>query len=124
MWSLLQETPIRYHGRIRYPFDYHVTLGFGSITGGLDLVSPVIRLPIERGINSGTKFSEMGDDVDISALTIEQYLALIQDNNRPGIVKPKIGDDVEFEINSNIMRELRRKLFAGTDDEDAHEHVA
>ncbi|GKE61945.1 hypothetical protein Tco_1512312, partial [Tanacetum coccineum] len=27
----------------------------------------------------------MGDDVDISALTIEQYLALIQDNNRPGI---------------------------------------
>ncbi|GJQ95558.1 hypothetical protein Tco_0006697 [Tanacetum coccineum] len=52
-----------------------------------------------------------------------QYLALIQDNNRPGIVKPKISDDVEFEINSNFMRELRRKLFAGTDDEDAHEHV-
>ncbi|GKA16759.1 hypothetical protein Tco_0696596 [Tanacetum coccineum] len=40
---------------IRYPFDYHVTLGFGSIAGGLDPVSPVIRLPIERGINSGTK---------------------------------------------------------------------
>ncbi|GJU93368.1 hypothetical protein Tco_1318124 [Tanacetum coccineum] len=65
----------------------------------------------------------MGDDVDISAITIEQYLALIQDNNRPGIVKPKIGDDVEFVINSNFMRELRLKLFAGTDDEDAHEHV-
>ncbi|GJS01075.1 retrovirus-related pol polyprotein from transposon TNT 1-94 [Tanacetum coccineum] len=65
---------------------------------------------------------DIGDDVDISALTIEQYLALIQDNNRPGIVKPKIGDDVEFEINSNFMRELRRKLFAGTDDEDAHKH--
>ncbi|GKB28106.1 ribonuclease H-like domain-containing protein, partial [Tanacetum coccineum] len=65
----------------------------------------------------------MCDDVDINALTIEQYLALIQDNNRPGIVKPTIGDDVKFEINSNIMRELRRKLFVGTDDEDAHEHV-
>nr|GEX35843.1 hypothetical protein [Tanacetum cinerariifolium] len=65
----------------------------------------------------------MGDDLDISALTIEQYLDLIQDNNRPGIVKPKIGDDVEFEINSNFMRELRSKLFAGTDDEDAYEHV-
>ncbi|GJV09305.1 reverse transcriptase domain-containing protein [Tanacetum coccineum] len=76
------------------------------------------------GIIGQTKdiYSDMGDDVDISALTIEQYLALIQDNNRPGIVKPKIGDDVEFEINSNFMRELRRKLFAGTDDEDAHEH--
>ncbi|GKD23589.1 ribonuclease H-like domain-containing protein [Tanacetum coccineum] len=65
----------------------------------------------------------MGDDVDISALTIEQYMDLIQDNNRPGIVKPKIGDDVEFEINSNFMRELRRKRFAGTDNEDAHKHV-
>nr|GEX74961.1 hypothetical protein [Tanacetum cinerariifolium]GEX74971.1 hypothetical protein [Tanacetum cinerariifolium] len=65
----------------------------------------------------------MGDDVDISALTIEQYLALIQDNNRLGIVKPKIGDDVKFKINSNFMRELRRKLFVETDDKDAHEHA-
>nr|GEV08765.1 hypothetical protein [Tanacetum cinerariifolium] len=64
----------------------------------------------------------MGDDVDITALTIEQYLALIQDNNRPGIVKPKISDDVEFKYSSNFMRELRCKLFTGTDDEDAHEH--
>ncbi|GKC68432.1 hypothetical protein Tco_1101030 [Tanacetum coccineum] len=38
-----------------YPFDYRVTLGFGSIAGGLDTVSPVIRLPIERRINSGTR---------------------------------------------------------------------
>ncbi|GJY60171.1 feruloyl CoA ortho-hydroxylase 1-like protein [Tanacetum coccineum] len=64
-------------------FDYRVTLGFGSIAGGLDHVNPVIRLPIEHGISR-----DMGDDVDISALTIEQYLAFIQDNNRPGIVKP------------------------------------
>ncbi|GKF43158.1 hypothetical protein Tco_0129710, partial [Tanacetum coccineum] len=33
-----------------YPFDYRVTLGFGSIAGRLDPVSPVIRLPIECGI--------------------------------------------------------------------------
>ncbi|GJT30035.1 hypothetical protein Tco_0910310 [Tanacetum coccineum] len=44
--------------------------------------------------------SDMGDDVDISTLTMEQYLALIQDNIRPGVVKPEIGNDVEFEINS------------------------
>ncbi|GJZ89472.1 hypothetical protein Tco_0661254, partial [Tanacetum coccineum] len=42
----------------------------------------------------------MGDDVDISTLTMEQYLALIQDNIRLGVVKPEIGNDVEFEINS------------------------
>ncbi|GJY37331.1 ribonuclease H-like domain-containing protein [Tanacetum coccineum] len=65
----------------------------------------------------------MEDDVDINALTIEQYIALIPDDIKPGIVNPKIGDDVEFEINANFMRELRRKLFAGTDDEDAYEHV-
>ncbi|GJU87914.1 ribonuclease H-like domain-containing protein [Tanacetum coccineum] len=65
----------------------------------------------------------MGDDVDINTLTMEQYLALIRDDIRPGVVKPKIGNDVEFKINSNFMRELRRKLFAGIDDEDAHQHV-
>ncbi|GJX53646.1 hypothetical protein Tco_0282015 [Tanacetum coccineum] len=39
------------HGFIGYPFDYRVTLGFGSITGGLDHVNPVIRLPLEREIS-------------------------------------------------------------------------
>nr|GEY04416.1 hypothetical protein [Tanacetum cinerariifolium] len=43
------------HGFVGYPFDYRVTLGFGSIAGGLDLVSPVIRLPIKRRINNGTR---------------------------------------------------------------------
>ncbi|GKB43332.1 hypothetical protein Tco_0888274 [Tanacetum coccineum] len=52
----------------------------------------------------------MEDDVDISELTIEQYIALIPDDIKPGIVNPKIGDDIEFEINANFMRELRRKL--------------
>nr|GEW51494.1 phospholipase-like protein [Tanacetum cinerariifolium] len=46
---------IQDHGFVGYPFDYRVTLGFGSIAGGLDLVSPVIRLPIKRGINSSTR---------------------------------------------------------------------
>ncbi|GJW31263.1 RNA-directed DNA polymerase, eukaryota, nucleotide-binding alpha-beta plait domain protein [Tanacetum coccineum] len=65
----------------------------------------------------------MEDDVDINRLIMKQYLAWVQDDIRPGMVKPKIGNDVEFEINSNFMRELRRKLFKGTHDEDAHEHV-
>ncbi|GJW21412.1 hypothetical protein Tco_0032034 [Tanacetum coccineum] len=65
----------------------------------------------------------MENDVDIIALTIEQYIALIPDDIKPCIVNPKIGDDVEFEINSNFIRELRRKLFASTDGEDAYKHV-
>ncbi|GJW74676.1 hypothetical protein Tco_0134046 [Tanacetum coccineum] len=39
------------------------------------------------------------------------------------ILKLEINGDVKFEINGNFMRELRCKLFKGTDDEDAHEHV-
>ncbi|GKC32401.1 hypothetical protein Tco_1039695 [Tanacetum coccineum] len=54
---------------------------------------------------------------------MEQYLAWVQDDIRPGVVKPKIGNDVEFEINTNFMRELRRKLFKGTDNEHAYKHV-
>ncbi|GJS59969.1 hypothetical protein Tco_0654753 [Tanacetum coccineum] len=62
---------------------------------------------------------DMEDDVDISALTMEQYIALTPDDIKPGIVNPKIDDDVEFKINANFMRELRRKIFACTDGEDA-----
>ncbi|GJR88724.1 retrovirus-related pol polyprotein from transposon TNT 1-94 [Tanacetum coccineum] len=43
------------HGFVGDPFDYRVTLDFGSIAGGLDPVNLVIRLPIERGINIGTR---------------------------------------------------------------------
>ncbi|GJT71543.1 hypothetical protein Tco_1030829 [Tanacetum coccineum] len=68
-------------------------------------------------------YEGMENEVDISTLTMEQYIALISDDIKLGIVNPKIGDDVEFEINANFMRELRHKLFAGTDDEDAYEHV-
>ncbi|GKA36319.1 hypothetical protein Tco_0722810 [Tanacetum coccineum] len=65
----------------------------------------------------------MEDDVDISTLTMEQYIALIPDDIKPGILKPKIGDDVEFEINANFIRELRSKVLAGIDDEHAHKLV-
>ncbi|GKA69220.1 hypothetical protein Tco_0775284, partial [Tanacetum coccineum] len=58
----------------------------------------------------------IGDDVDINTLTMKQYLALIQDNIRQGVVKPKIGNAIKFEINNNFMRELRRKLFKGKKD--------
>ncbi|GJU19205.1 reverse transcriptase domain-containing protein [Tanacetum coccineum] len=73
---------------------------------------------VKRNFLYVKKDPNMEDDVDINMLTIGQYIALIPDDIKPGIVNPKIGDDVEFEIYANFMRELRRKLFAGTDDED------
>nr|GEX57091.1 hypothetical protein [Tanacetum cinerariifolium] len=53
----------------------------------------------------------MGDDVDISTLTMEQYLALIQDNIRPGIVKPKIDSDVKFEIKWQLYERIKTQNF-------------
>ncbi|GKA65728.1 hypothetical protein Tco_0765435 [Tanacetum coccineum] len=99
---------------------------------GLSTLEPLTELIIEHctercnRIISSEMVSfiiNMEDDVDINTLTIEQYLAWVQDDIRPGVVKPKIDNDVEFEVNSNFMRELIGKLFKGTDDEDAHEHV-
>ncbi|GJV03790.1 reverse transcriptase domain-containing protein [Tanacetum coccineum] len=75
-------------------FDYRVTLGFGSIAGGLDHVNPVIRLPLERGISRA-----------------------------PGVVKPEIKGNVNFEIKSQFMRELREDTFSGNKNKDAHDHV-
>ncbi|GKB19725.1 hypothetical protein Tco_0853648, partial [Tanacetum coccineum] len=54
---------------------------------------------------------EMGDIV-INTLTIEQYLALTR-RDRPGVVIPELGNDVDFEIKSQFMSELRCNLFAG-----------
>ncbi|GJU22540.1 hypothetical protein Tco_1155882 [Tanacetum coccineum] len=43
-------------------FDYRVTLGFGSIAGGLDHVNPVIRLSIEHWISRVLGFVSVQDE--------------------------------------------------------------
>ncbi|GJV24748.1 reverse transcriptase domain-containing protein [Tanacetum coccineum] len=60
---------------------------------------------------------------EIDNLTMEQYLALTRGNQAPGVVKPEIGGNVNFEIKSQFMRELREDTFAGNKNDDAHEHV-
>nr|GEW40957.1 hypothetical protein [Tanacetum cinerariifolium] len=61
--------------------------------------------------------------VDINTLTIEQYLALSRINQTPGVVKPEIRGNVNFEIKSQFMRELRKDTFSENKNEDAHDHV-
>ncbi|GKB34502.1 putative reverse transcriptase domain-containing protein, partial [Tanacetum coccineum] len=63
--------------------------------------------------------SEMGD-VDINTLTMEQYLALTRGNR---VVKSKIGNNVNFEIKSHFMRELREATFLRTKNDDALKHI-
>ncbi|GJR68325.1 reverse transcriptase domain-containing protein [Tanacetum coccineum] len=51
--------------------------------------------------------------VDVDTLTMEQYLALSRENQAPGVVKPEIRGNVNFEIKSQFMRELREDSFSG-----------
>ncbi|GJZ39374.1 hypothetical protein Tco_0585937 [Tanacetum coccineum] len=61
--------------------------------------------------------------VDFNTLTMEQYIALSRENQAPGVVKPEIGGNVNFEIKSQFMRELREDTFSKNKDEDAHDHI-
>ncbi|GJS98723.1 hypothetical protein Tco_0819893 [Tanacetum coccineum] len=60
---------------------------------------------------------------EIDNLTMEQYLALTRGNQTPGVVKPEIGGNVNFEIKSQFMRVLREDTFFRNKNDDAHEHV-
>ncbi|GJS55402.1 hypothetical protein Tco_0628764 [Tanacetum coccineum] len=54
---------------------------------------------------------------------MEQYLALSRENHALGMVKPEFGGNVNFEIKSQFMRELREDTFFGNKNEDAHDHI-
>ncbi|GJS94639.1 hypothetical protein Tco_0801607 [Tanacetum coccineum] len=56
-------------------------------------------------------------------LTMKQYLTLTRGNQAPSVVKPEIEGNVNFEIKSQFMRELREDAFSGNKNDDAHEHV-
>ncbi|GKE19344.1 putative reverse transcriptase domain-containing protein [Tanacetum coccineum] len=61
--------------------------------------------------------------VNINTLTMEQYLALSRENQAPGVVKLEIRGNVNFEIKSQFMRELREDTFSGNKNEDAHDRI-
>ncbi|GJY51815.1 uncharacterized mitochondrial protein-like protein [Tanacetum coccineum] len=61
--------------------------------------------------------------VDINSLTMEQYLALSRENQALGVVKPEIQGNVNLEIKSQFMRELREDTFSENKNEDAHDHI-
>ncbi|GJS51114.1 hypothetical protein Tco_0624476 [Tanacetum coccineum] len=56
--------------------------------------------------------------VDVDTLTMEQYLALLQENQAPGVVKPEIRGNVNFKIKSQFMHELREDTYPENKDED------
>ncbi|GJX64735.1 hypothetical protein Tco_0299078 [Tanacetum coccineum] len=78
------------------------------------------------GIAHISAYSMIGNkmgEADINTLTMEQYLALTRGNQAPGVVKPEIGSNVNFEIKSKFMRELKEDTFSGNKNEDAYEYM-
>ncbi|GJV99247.1 hypothetical protein Tco_1554499 [Tanacetum coccineum] len=61
--------------------------------------------------------------VDIDTLTMKQSLAFTRGNQGRGMVKHAIRNNVNFEIKSDFMRELREDTFLGNKHVDSHEHV-
>nr|GEU35886.1 hypothetical protein [Tanacetum cinerariifolium] len=62
-----------------------------------------------------------GENID--NLTMEQYLTLTRGNQAPGVARPEIKGNVNFEIKSQFIRELREDTFSGNKNDDAHEHT-
>nr|GEU42353.1 hypothetical protein [Tanacetum cinerariifolium] len=62
-----------------------------------------------------------GENID--NLTMEQYLTLTRGNQARGVVRPEIGGNVNFEIKSQFIRELREDTFLRNKNNDAHEHI-
>ncbi|GJZ77885.1 hypothetical protein Tco_0642557, partial [Tanacetum coccineum] len=114
--SNLRRIPLGVQGRSH--FTYFLYLIVQNMNP--DLACPINRLPCHDGIQwvLGTMAG-----VDIDTLTMEQYLSLSRENQAPGMVKPEIGGNVNFEIKSQFMRELREDTFFGNKDEDAHDHI-
>jgi hypothetical protein len=59
-------------------------------------------------------------DVDIDTLTLEECLAPTRDEQGPGLVRPAIGAEVQFEIKNQFIKELRKDPFSGANTEDAY----
>nr|GEV59455.1 hypothetical protein [Tanacetum cinerariifolium] len=62
-----------------------------------------------------------GENID--NLTMEQYLTLIRGNQAPGAIRIEIGGNVNFEIKSQFMQELKEDTFTGNKNDDTHEHI-
>ncbi|GKA90193.1 hypothetical protein Tco_0812063, partial [Tanacetum coccineum] len=114
-------------------WDHRVSIGQTlDENSGMSILEPLIGLIIERGTrncNRSTSNEMVSISIFIMAeqeidnLTREQYLAFTQGNQEPGVVKQEIGGNVNFEIKSQFMQELREDTFSRNKNDDAHEHV-
>ncbi|GKE11807.1 hypothetical protein Tco_1415358 [Tanacetum coccineum] len=61
--------------------------------------------------------------MDINTLTLDQYMALTQRNHGPGVVRPKIANNVNFEIKGQFMKRLGDNTFVRNHEDEAYKHT-
>ncbi|GJZ45745.1 hypothetical protein Tco_0593341 [Tanacetum coccineum] len=88
-----------------------------------DIEDETLETDEEYDKEQGKKGSKTMVGVDVDTLTMDQYLALSQENQATAMVKPKIGGNVNFEIKSQFMREMREDIFSWNKNEDAHDYI-
>ncbi|GJW52136.1 hypothetical protein Tco_0093487 [Tanacetum coccineum] len=97
---------LRHHGFVGHPFDYRVTLGFGSIAGGLDHVNHVIRLPPEHVIS---RVLGLGDHPNPSLSTLEPPMKpccnIAQENVVVTVVMKWLGTMAGVELDTLTMEQ-------------------
>ncbi|GJR45219.1 hypothetical protein Tco_1313322 [Tanacetum coccineum] len=54
---------------------------------------------------------------------MEQYMSKTRAVYGPGVARPKIEDNDNFELKGQFLKELRTNTFSGLDHEDANEHI-
>ncbi|GJT80584.1 hypothetical protein Tco_1054926 [Tanacetum coccineum] len=69
------------------------------------------------------KAKKESSDEECSTSDNIKYLILFSKMQTPGVVKPEIRGNVNFEIKSQFMRELREYTFSENKNEDDHDHV-
>ncbi|GKA86608.1 hypothetical protein Tco_0808319 [Tanacetum coccineum] len=55
--------------------------------------------------------------------TMEEYMTKTRDGYGSGVVRPKIDDQVSFEIKGKFLKELHDNTFSGSEYEDPNEHI-
>ncbi|GKE85155.1 hypothetical protein Tco_1558897, partial [Tanacetum coccineum] len=66
---------------------------------------------------------EYSEEEEEEEMAMEQYMSKTRTDYGSGVARPKIDNKDQFELKGRFLKELREKIFSGSDNEDANEHI-
>nr|GEY15587.1 retrovirus-related Pol polyprotein from transposon TNT 1-94 [Tanacetum cinerariifolium] len=104
------------HSFVGYPFNYRVTLGFGSIAGGLDYVNLVIRLPLEHGISRKTNATVIHDSKETLMPEDESRSKMLQKQKDPMMSEKKFNTKpVDYAALNQLLQDFETRFVPQTE---------